>query len=131
MVVRLILAVLGLFHLANGLVMLLAPDAWAASVVHLSAPDHLHHHFITDIGFAFMASGAGMLLGARRGAQAGVWAVAGAVWPLLHGLFHLEEWIMDGPPPAMAGLISEGVGVILAGALGAAVAWVRYRKGDV
>src|SRR5476651_123628 len=80
MVVRLILAVLGLFHLANGLVMLLAPDAWAASVVHLSAPDHLHHHFITDIGFAFVASGAGMLLGARRAVQAGVWAVAGAVW---------------------------------------------------
>lgn len=129
MVVRLMLGILGLFHLANGLVMLLFPTAWADAVVHLTAPDRLHFHFITDIGMAFAASGAGMLLGARRGIQNAPWAVAGAVWPLLHGLFHLKEWIMDGPPP-MPGLVTEGVGVILAGALGMWVAWVRYRKGE-
>ena len=58
MVVRLVLGILGLFHLANGLVMLLFPTAWADAVVHLTAPDHLHFHFITDIGMAFAASGA-------------------------------------------------------------------------
>ncbi len=130
MVVRLILGFLGAFHLANGLAMLLFPDAWAASVVHLMAPDHLHHHFMTDIGMAFAASGVGLLLGARKGASHAPWAVAGAVWPLLHGLFHLEEWIMHGPPPATTGLISEGLGVIVAGVAGAALAFVRYRKGD-
>src|SRR5690348_12601974 len=112
MVVRVILGILGLFHLANGLVMQLAPASWAASVVHLTAPDHLHFHFITDIGFAFVASGGGMLLGARRGLSNGPWALAGAIWPLLHGLFHLKEWIFDGPPP-MPGLLTEGLGVIL------------------
>jgi hypothetical protein len=129
MVVRLTLGFLGLFHLVNGLVMLVFPGFWAASVVHLTAPDHLHFHFITDIAMAFMASGAGMLLGARRGAANGPWALAGAVWPLLHGLFHIEEWIMDGPPP-MPGLVTEGVGVILVGALGIWLAWVRYRKAE-
>ena len=130
MVVRLILGFLGAFHLANGLAMLLFPDAWAASVVHLAAPDHLQRHFMTDIGMAFAASGVGMLLGARRGLANGAFALAGAVWPLLHGLFHLWEWIAHGPPPAMADLISEGVGVILAGALGAVMAWMRFREGD-
>ena len=129
MVVRLILGILGLFHLANGLVMLLFPSQWAAGVVHLTAPDHLHFHFITDIGFAFAASGVGMLLGARRGAANGAWALAGAVWPLLHGLFHLKEWIADGPPP-MPGLLTEGVGVILVGFAGIWLAWVRYSKGE-
>ena len=129
MVVRVILGILGLFHLANGLVMLLAPASWAASVVHLTAPDHLHFHFITDIGFAFAASGIGMLLGARRGLSNGPWALAGAVWPLLHGLFHLKEWIFDGPPP-MPGLLTEGVGVIVVGFVGIWLAWVRYSKGD-
>ena len=128
MVVRLILGFLGLFHLANGLVMLVAPDQWAASVVHLTAPDHLHHHFMTDIGLAFAASGAGMLLGVRRGVANGAFALAGAVWPLLHGLFHLTEWVEHGVPAGQA-MISEGIGVILAGALGIAVAWVRFRKG--
>jgi hypothetical protein len=129
MVVRLILGILGLFHLANGLEMLLAPGQWAAMVVHLTAPDHLHYHFIADIGFAFAASGVGMLLGARRGPVNGSWALAGAVWPLLHGLFHLKEWIFDGPPP-MPGLLTEGVGVILVGFVGIWAAWVRYRKGE-
>jgi hypothetical protein len=30
----------------------------------------------------------------------------------------------------MPGLVSEGVGVILAGGLGIWLAWVRYRKGE-
>jgi len=127
--VRVILGILGLFHLANGLVMLAAPAQWAAAVVHLTAPDHLHYHFIADIGFAFAASGIGMLLGARRGVPNGAWALAGAVWPLLHGLFHLKEWVADGPPP-MPGLLTEGVGVILVGFAGIWLAWVRFRKGE-
>ena len=67
MVVRILLAILGLFFLGQGLWMLAAPGAWAESVVHLVAPDHLHFHLIADIGMAFLASGAGLLLGARRG----------------------------------------------------------------
>src|ERR1700712_5281221 len=109
MVVRAGLAFLGLFHLANGLVMLVAPGAWAAAVLHLGAPDHLHFHFIADIGMAFAASGAGMALGARRGAAA--FAVAGATWPALHALLHLKEWVPDGLPATTSGLVSEGVGV--------------------
>ncbi|MEI9993605.1 MAG: hypothetical protein WDM91_03335 [Rhizomicrobium sp.] len=131
--VRLGLGFLGLFHLANGLTMLLWPAWWAAVVVHLNAPDHLHHHFITDIGLAFAASGIGMLLGARRGASRAAYAAAGAAWPLLHGLLHVEEWIAIGPPVAAGDRISEGVGVILAGIAGAVLAWLRLRdkRGDV
>jgi hypothetical protein len=130
MVVRLLLAVLGVLHLANGLVMLVAPRSWGASVVHLAAPDHLHFHFIADIGMAFVASGAGLLLGARRGIAAGAFAVAGATWPFLHALIHTREWLMDGPPRATGDLLSEGIAVILVGILGAVLAWMRIRKGD-
>lgn len=129
MVVRAGLAILGLFHLANGVAMLLWPGAWAAAVVHLGAPDHLHLHFIADIAMAFLASGAAMLLAARRGASA-VWAIAGATWPALHGLLHVREWIQGGPPAARGDLINEGVGVILVGVAGVALAWLRARKGD-
>lgn len=112
------------------MVMLFDPSGWAASVVHLTNPDHLHHHFITDIGFAFAASGVGMILGgARKGIAYGAWALAGAVWPLLHGLFHAWEWVEHGPPP-MPATVTEGVGVILVGVLGIALGWVRFRKGD-
>ncbi len=130
MVVRLTLALLGLFHLANGLAMLAFPASWAAAVVHLGAPDHLHFHFIADIGMAFLASGVGLLLSARRGAGQAAWAAAGATWPALHALLHLKEWVLDGLPAMAADRVSEGVGVILAGALGVVLAWLRFREGD-
>jgi hypothetical protein len=127
MVVRLGLGILGLFHLANGLAMLLWPESWAARVVHLAAPDHLHLHFIADIAMAFLASGAGLLLGASGRAS---WAVAGATWPALHALVHLWSWITMGPPVG-ADRLREGFGVIAAGALGVVLAWLRTRQGAV
>ncbi len=130
MVARLLLALLGAFHVLNGLVMLAAPGRWAATVVHLSTPDHLHFHFIADIAMAFLASGFGLLLGARKGAASPTWAIAGSVWPFLHALLHIKEWIFDGPPAASGDLISEGLGVIVVGVAGAALAWLRYRKGE-
>lgn len=130
MVVRVFLAVLGAFHLANGLAMLAFPGHWAAQVVHLEAPDHLHFHFIADIAMAFLASGTGMLLGARKGAANAAWAAAGATWPALHGLLHLKEWLLDGLPSATQDIVSEGVGVILIGALGVLFAWWRHREGE-
>ncbi|HXC55810.1 MAG TPA: hypothetical protein VNU97_10980 [Rhizomicrobium sp.] len=130
MVVRLGLGFVGLFHVANGLAMLVFPERWAALVVHLGAPDHLHLHFIADIAMAFLASGAGLLLAARRGAGNALWAVAGAAWPLLHALIHLKDWLGDGLPATLQGVLSEGMGVILVGALGVFLAWRRVREGD-
>jgi hypothetical protein len=130
MVARLLLALLGAFHVLNGLVMLAAPGRWAATVVHLSAPDHLHFHFIADIAMAFLASGVGLLLGARKGPANAPWAAAGSVWPFLHALVHLKEWIFDGPPALTGDLINEGLGVIVVGVAGVALAWFRYRKGE-
>lgn len=130
MVVRIFLAFVGAFHLANGLAMLAFPSAWAAAVVHLGAPDHLHFHFIADIAMAFLASGTAMLLGARKGSANAAWAAAGAAWPALHALLHLKEWLRDGVPAATQDAVSEGVGVILIGALGVLLAWRRYREGD-
>jgi hypothetical protein len=130
MVVRVGLAVVGLFHLANGLAMLLWPSGWAAHVVHLGNPDHLHLHFIADIAMAFLASGMGLLLGARRGTANAMWAIAGATWPALHALLHIKEWVLDGPPPATGDLINEGLGVILVGGAGVALALLRIRQGE-
>jgi hypothetical protein len=128
--VRLGLGFLGLYHLANGLVMLVAPAWWAATVVHLAAPDRLHFHFIADIGMAFAASGAGLLLSARQTAGAGIWAIAGATWPALHALIHLHAWVMDGLPATSGDMIKEGLGVILAGLAGVALAWARNQTGE-
>ena len=129
MFTRALLFVLGLFHAANGLVMLVLPRLWLRSVVHEHAPMHLEFHFVADIGMAFLASGVALAWTARRGPAFAPWAIAGAAWPALHALIHVREWLAMGPPAATADALSEGIGVILVGFAGVVLAWLRQREG--
>ena len=129
MFTRALLLVLGLFHAANGLAMLLSPAAWALSVVHDPSPSRLEFHFIADIGMAFLASGAALVWSARRGVLFAPWAIAGAAWPALHALIHVHAWVMHGLPATNADILNEGIGVILAGLAGVLLAWLRQREG--
>jgi hypothetical protein len=131
MFTRALLLLLGLFHAANGLVMLIAPASWALSVVHDPAPSLLEFHFIADIGMAFLASGVALLWSARRGQAFALWAIAGAAWPALHALIHVREWVMMGLPATTADTLNEGIGVILAGLAGVVLAWMRQREGGM
>jgi len=125
------LVILGLFHLANGLYMLAAPDAWYAAVPGVIQTGPMNHHFIADIGLAFAASGAFMILGARAGMTAAALALAGATFPTLHAFFHVWEWIADGIPKDTRVMASEAVFVMLVSFLGMALAWMRARKEGV
>ena len=131
MVVRWLMLLLGLSHIANGLWMLVDPHSWSASVLALPEPSALNLHVMADVGMAYLASGAGMALAARKGSIAAALGVAGATWPALHGLIHIDGWLMHGIPASTHDALSEGVGVILLAALGVAAAWMRARmKGD-
>ena len=127
MPVRALLAVFGLFHLTGGLYMLAAPHAWYASVPGVTETGPFNHHFITDIGFAFVASGIGMMMGFRAGRSAASFALAGATWPALHALFHLWGWISEGIPGDTRVLVSDAVGVMLVSFIGVALAVLRVR----
>jgi len=131
MIPRSFLGLLGLFHLINGLWMITAPAAWYAAVPGVVATGPMNHHFVVDIGLAFVASGAGMMAGLLTGARAATLALAGATWPCLHGLFHIWEWISDGLPGDTRELVSTGIGVIVISLLGFALAWMRARQEGV
>jgi len=131
MVIRILLGLLGLFHLANGLFMLASPDAWYAAVPGVGMTGPMNHHFIQDIGLAFAASGLGLLLGARAGRTAATLALAGATWPALHALLHVWGWIAHGIPHDTNVFVSEAVGVVAISALGAVLAWLRARDEGV
>ena len=128
MFTRALLLIFGLIHVANALAMLAFPQSWAASVVHRIGPSHLELHFIADIGAAFLVSGAALIWSARRGPRFAVWAVAGAAWPALHALIHAREWLTEGLPRTTGDLFAEGVGVLLVGLAGVALAWARQRQ---
>src|SRR5689334_11921865 len=123
------LVLVGLFNVLNGLFMLVNPDAWFAKVIGDMPMGMMDDHFIRDVGFAYLASGVGLIWGIRAGATAAAFALAGATWPVLHAFFHLDLWAMHGVPQGAA-LLNEGVGVVVLSFLGALLAWLRFRKGD-
>src|SRR5690242_19842110 len=125
--VRTILILLGIFHAANGVSMLVAPDFWYNSVPGVTASGPINHHFIADIGLAFIASGIGLLMALRSGAIAATFALAGATWPALHALVHVWEWISDGIPGNPQQIASDFVAVMLASFAGFWLAWIWAR----
>lgn len=128
MIVRLMLVLLGFFHLVNGLVMLVAPDQWYAMVPGVVQSGPMNHHFVADVGMAFLASGAGLLMAWRRGATAAAFALAGATFPALHALVHVWEWIADGIPSDPKRMASDAILVMVVSFVGFALAWMRARR---
>jgi hypothetical protein len=131
MAVRAMLLILGAFHAGNGLWMLFAPEAWYLAIPGVSTTGPFNHHFVADTALAFIASGVGLILGATRRPWAATAAIAGAVWPGLHALFHVWIWLSMGVPQTMAPFLSEVFGVFAVGALGASLGFMRARQGGI
>ncbi len=92
---RTLLAALAVYHGANGLVMLAAPEAWYHAVPGVTATGPANIHFIRDIGLGFLAAAAALALAARRGAPAGLLAPA-CVFLVGHAGLHVVEMVVDG-----------------------------------
>ncbi len=122
---RTILIILAVFHLANGLSMVAAPMDWYAAVPGVADTGPFNHHFVIDIGLAFMTSGGLMLAGSRAGGSRSNFALAGAILPALHAALHLWTWITGSVPADTKILILEAFGVMVPGLLGLPVAWRR------
>src|SRR3569832_1095055 len=128
MIVRMLLLLLGIIHIVNGLFMLIAPAEWYATVPGVTLTGPFNPHFILDIGMAFVASGAGLMLGARRNANAAILACAGATWPALHALIQIDGWLMHGFPADTQIALSGAIGVVGLALLGAVLAWMRTKE---
>ena len=80
-----------LFLSANGLFMLVAPEAWYEFVPGVTDTGFFNQHFIRDIGliqlFLGVAFGVGLVQPERR---IGLWLVA-TLWLAAHAVFHLWE----------------------------------------
>jgi hypothetical protein len=123
----LLLLLVGIFHIGNGLWMLAAPESWYAAIPGVMMTGPFNHHFILDIGMAFVASGGFLALGTRASASAATFAIAGATWPVLHALIHIANWIVGGFPAEPQMIVSEVVGVVGLATLGGVLAWLRAK----
>jgi len=92
--IRQLIWVLVAFYLLTGLYIAVLPQDF-----YLNAPGALetgpyNMHFIRDVGFAFITSAIAIGYGIYANAKPVM--VFGALWLLLHGLFHLTLWVVHG-----------------------------------
>lgn len=83
--------VLGIAAIANGLYMLVAPEAWYFAVPGVTTTGPFNQHFVRDIGLIFLFLGGAFLVGAARpDLRIAFWAAA-SIWLTGHALFHFWE----------------------------------------
>ncbi|MFT3811014.1 MAG: hypothetical protein QM698_13930 [Micropepsaceae bacterium] len=122
---RVLAAILAAFHGLNGLRMIFDPAGWYASVPGIEHTGPLNTHFVPDIGFAFIVAAIGFGIWAAR-PRIAAWAVMGALWPALHGVFHIigfTHHMPEGLP-----LFTEAGAVVLPGLIGLVVAGVALKR---
>ncbi|MDN5289657.1 MAG: hypothetical protein JWR38_5936 [Mucilaginibacter sp.] len=84
-------AIFGAGLAANGLFMLVAPEAWYVAVPGVTATGPFNQHFIRDIGLIFVLLGGGFAWGAARPqSRVLLWTVP-TIWLCSHALFHFWE----------------------------------------
>lgn len=125
MTTRIILGALGLLHVLNGIYMLLFPLAWYHAVPGVEMTGPFNVHFVRDISFIFLASGG--LFWAAIIRRNGAFAIAGAVWPVMHALFHIQIWVMMRGMPLDELAVVNLAGIQLPAWLGLFAA-LRFRK---
>ena len=83
--------ILGILLGANGIFMLVAPEAWYFAVPGVTTTGPFNQHFLRDIGLIFMLLAGAYLTGAARPHMRGVLWSGAAIWLSGHALFHFWE----------------------------------------
>ncbi|RAZ90118.1 hypothetical protein DPM33_14900 [Mesorhizobium hawassense] len=87
---RVLLAIIGIYQAANGIVMLIVPGFWYSAVPGVPDTGPANIHFIRDIGLAFLAAGAALLMASRR-PDDGRLIAAATIFLGGHAICHLIE----------------------------------------
>jgi hypothetical protein len=89
--VQIMFALVALFCLVNGAIMVWNPHGWYQLLPTVQTTGAFNQHFIRDIGLAYATCG--ILLGYAARFPSGRWlaASAGVLWLTMHGAFHVWE----------------------------------------
>ena len=82
------------FYLLTGLWVAVLPHDFYLNAPGAQATGPYNMHFVRDVGFAFLTSS--VAIGYGLFAKEKLLMVFGALWLLIHGLFHLALWILHG-----------------------------------
>jgi hypothetical protein len=82
---------MGVAAFANGIIMLVSPEAWYVLVPGVTDTGPFNQHFVRDIGIVFLFVGTGFLLGAAMPHYRMILWAAPTLWLGAHALFHFWE----------------------------------------
>ncbi|WP_225767760.1 hypothetical protein [Inquilinus sp. Marseille-Q2685] len=108
---------MGILALANGVFMLVSPEAWYVAVPGVTTTGPFNQHFIRDIGLIFLFVGAAYLFGVVEPRYRVISWAAPTLWLGGHALFHYWEVAVGICGPSV--LIRDFPAVTLPAALGA------------
>jgi hypothetical protein len=119
---RILAALVGALMAGNGIIMVVDPPAWYASVPGVADTGPLNLHFVRDIGFAYFTAGSALVWGAFGGG----WKVSatGTLFFALHALLHAVERLSG---HHHGGLVDDLVAIHLPTAIAAGVTWIQFR----
>ena len=125
-----IAVLLGLTSLANGTLMVLAPESWYWLVPGVPDRGPFNQHFVRDIGFVYMMIGAAFTYGALYPLQRFALWLLPTAWLACHAVFHVWEVLTGICGPES--LVEDFAGVTLPALLAAgllASSYHRQRRG--
>ncbi len=93
---KILLHILATYFFATGIYIWFAPNAFYENTPGLSDMGPFSIHFIRDVALTYLASGGAIFYGALKDNRTAL--ICGAVWPLLHALFHIQIWGHRGFP---------------------------------
>ncbi len=124
MAIRILAAVLGVFHTLNGMAMLSDAQRWFDSVAAGTGP--FNEHFVLDVGFAFFAGGLAFLAYAWR-PRLKLVAFGASGFLVFHALLHCALAIAG----ETQNPITDIVAVVIPAVTGAAISWPTLEDAHV
>ncbi len=119
MLLRILAFLVGAFDAANGLYMALAPQAWFVHAPGAVATGPFNPHFVTDVGFGYLAGGLAFLAYAWNPGLR-LLALGASGFMGFHALFHLSH-----AASGHGAFVGTDIAVALPGLLGLALCWPR------
>ena len=124
--VMVIALTLGVASLANGVFMVTAPETWYWAVPGVPDRGPFNQHFVRDIGFIYLLTGAAFVYGALYAThRLQLWAIPTA-WLACHAVFHVWEVVVGICGPES--LIEDFAGVTLPALLALGLLYHSYRE---
>ena len=117
--------VLGVLLLANGVYMAVAPEPWYWAIPGVPDRGPFNQHFIRDVGFIYILTGAVFIYGALYAKHRfQLWLVPTA-WLVCHAIFHVWEVVVGICGPEA--LVEDFAGVTLPAILSALMLAKSFR----